>query len=108
VEFQRELEAGKRVVVGVNRYVEKGAPKVEVLRIDEKVRAGRIRRIESIKKKRDAGRARAALARLDSEARGKENLMEPVLEAVRASVTLGEICHALRKLFGTHDASRPA
>jgi methylmalonyl-CoA mutase N-terminal domain/subunit len=108
VEFQRELEAGKRVVVGVNRYVEKGAPKVEVLRIDEKVRAGRIRRIESIKKKRDAGRARAALARLDSEARGKENLMEAVLEAVRASVTLGEICHALRKVFGTHDASRPA
>ncbi|HTF57139.1 MAG TPA: methylmalonyl-CoA mutase family protein [Planctomycetota bacterium] len=108
VEFQRELEAGRRVVVGVNRYVEKDAPKVEVLRIDEKVRAGRIRRLETIRKKRDAGRARAALARLETEARGKENLMEAVLESVRASVTLGEICHALRKVFGTYDASRTA
>jgi methylmalonyl-CoA mutase N-terminal domain/subunit len=110
VEHQRQLESGKRVIVGVNRYVEKdpGARKVEMLRIDEKTRGSRTRRVEAAKKKRDAGRASAALARLDAQARGKENLMEAVRECVRSSVTLGEICHALRKVFGTYDAARGA
>ncbi|HKS17175.1 MAG TPA: methylmalonyl-CoA mutase family protein [Planctomycetota bacterium] len=110
VAHQRALEAEKRIVVGVNRYVEKenGALKVKLLRINEKVRAARIRRVEAAKKKRDAGKARAALARLASDAAGSTNLMDGVLEAVRASVTLGEISHAIRGVFGIYDQSRPA
>ena len=105
---QRALEAGGKVIVGVNRFVEKenGVAKIRILRINEKVRAARIRRVEAAKKKRDRGRAKAALDRLASDAKGTGNLMDPVLEAVRASVTLGEICHALRGEFGVHDAAR--
>jgi methylmalonyl-CoA mutase N-terminal domain/subunit len=109
IAHQRALEAGGKVVVGVNRYVEKenGALKVKLLKINEKVRAARIKRIAAAKKKRDAGRAKAAVDRLVSDAKGnKANLMDPVLEAVRASVTLGEICHALRGEFGVFDAAR--
>jgi methylmalonyl-CoA mutase N-terminal domain/subunit len=110
VAHQRALEAEKKIVVGVNRFVEKenGAAKVKLLRIDEKVRAGRIRRVEAAKKKRDAGRAKAAVERLKADAAGNTNLMDPVLEAVRASVTLGEICAALRGVFGIYDAARPS
>jgi methylmalonyl-CoA mutase N-terminal domain/subunit len=105
---QRELEAGRKVVVGVNRFVEKenGAVRVKLLRIHEKIRAARIRRVEAARKKRDAGRAREALERLKSGAQGSDNLMEGVLEAVRSSVTLGEISHALRGVFGTYDKAR--
>jgi methylmalonyl-CoA mutase N-terminal domain/subunit len=105
---QRELEAGRKVVVGVNRFVEKenGAIRVKLLRVSEKIRAARIRRVEAAKKKRDAGRAREALERLKSGAQGSDNLMEGVLEGVRSSVTLGEISHALRGVFGTYDKAR--
>ena len=105
---QRALEAEQRVVVGVNRFVEKGngAARVKLLRVNEKVRAARIKRLEAAKKKRDAGRAKAALDRLAADAAGSANLMEPVIEAVRASVTLGEISHALRAVFGVFDTRR--
>ncbi|HZL73512.1 MAG TPA: methylmalonyl-CoA mutase family protein, partial [Planctomycetota bacterium] len=105
---QRALEAGQKVIVGVNRFVEKenGAGKVKLLRINEKVRAARVRRVEAAKKKRDPGQAKAALGRLAADAKGTGNLMDSVLEAVRASVTLGEICHALRGEFGVFDAAR--
>ena len=108
VAHQRALEAGKKIVVGVNRYVEKenGAVKVKLLRINEKVRTARIRRVEAAKKKRDAGRARAALDRLKTDAADSTNLMDGVLEAVRSSVTLGEISHALRGVFGIYDQTR--
>ena len=110
VDHQRQLESGKRVIVGVNRYVEKseGAPKVEVLRIDEKTRAARRRKVDAIRRRRDAGRAKAALDRLSSDSRGQVNLMDAVLGCVRASVTLGEICHALRAVHGSYDAARGA
>ncbi|HEU4339845.1 MAG TPA: methylmalonyl-CoA mutase family protein, partial [Planctomycetota bacterium] len=110
IKHQRALEAGEKVVVGVNRFVERenGAAKVKLLRINEKVRAARIRRVELAKKKRDAGKAKAAVARLVADAKGTANVMDSVLEAVRASVTLGEICHALRGEFGIFDATRPS
>jgi len=103
---QRAVEEGRAVVVGVNRYVEPGERRaVDLLRVDERIQDERAARIDEIRRRRDAGRAQAALDRLAGDARGTANLFPAVLEGVRAHATLAEICRALRAVFGTHDPS---
>ncbi|MBI4566550.1 MAG: methylmalonyl-CoA mutase [Planctomycetes bacterium] len=108
VTHQRELESGRRVVVGVNKYVQKEGEgrNLETLRVDEKVRETRMRRLDAIRRRRDRVRAEEARTRLVQDARGSANLMDATLEGVRAGITLGEICHALRGVFGVYDAKR--
>jgi len=106
VAAQRAIEEERAIVVGVNRHVEDEGPRrVEILRVDATVQEDRARAVADIRRKRDAGRAAAALDRLAADARGTANLFPAVLDAVRAHVTLGEISHALRAVFGTHDPS---
>ncbi len=108
VAHQKALEEGREVVVGVNRHVEEdeGRPRVKLLKVDEKVRDRRRRRLAKLVKGRDARKAADALDRLAGTAREGGNVMEPVLDCVRAEVTLGEISHALRRVHGTHDVRR--
>jgi methylmalonyl-CoA mutase N-terminal domain/subunit len=98
---QRAVEREERIVVGVNRHQESGPPlRMELLKVDEKISWARRLQVEQVKHRRDEGRARDAIARIDPKA----NVVPPVLEAVKAGATLGEICHALRRTLGTHDA----
>ncbi len=100
-EHQRAVEREERIVVGVNRYEETGsAPRVDLLKVDETIERARKLQVEKAKKRRDAGRAAAAIACIEEE---KGNLVPAVLEAVKAGVTLGEISHALRRIHGTYD-----
>ena len=62
-------------------------------------------RLEELRRRRDGDRARRALDRIEATARGRDNLLPPILEAVNASVTLGEICDVLRRVFGVHQPS---
>ncbi len=98
--MQRELEAGRRVVVGVNKYVTEEPPLEGLLRVDPRVGQRQRRRLRELRARRDGDRVRRLLGRIEEAARGTENLMPPFIEAVEAHATLGEICDVLRGVWG--------
>ena len=98
--YQSEVEAGQRVVVGVNRYVLDDEPPVEILRVDPALEQKQIDRVQALRARRDTAAVEAALTRLKAAAAGDENLMGPILDATRAYVTMGEMCDALRDVWG--------
>jgi len=100
--YQREIEKGERVVVGVNRFqVEEESPK-DLLRVDPSVRVSQMERLKRLKSERDSRRAKDIVSGLKKAAQGNDNLMPVILDAVRAYATLGEICDALRDVFGEY------
>ncbi len=98
--YQSEVEAGQRVVVGVNRYVLDDEPPVEILRVDPSLEQKQIDRVQALRARRDAAAVESALTHLRTAAAGDENLMGPILEGTRAYVTMGEMCDALRDVWG--------
>jgi methylmalonyl-CoA mutase N-terminal domain/subunit len=100
--FQQALERKEKIVVGVNDFVQEGEPALETLYIDEAASKTQLDRLEKLRTTRDAGRVSAALERLRVTAATPENLMPPILEAVRAYATLGEMCDALRGAWGEY------
>jgi methylmalonyl-CoA mutase N-terminal domain/subunit len=99
--WQRAVESGEQVIVGVNRFeIDEDAP--EVFRPDAGARASVLADLAAVKKKRDAAAVEAALAAVDRAARGKENLMPPILAAVERYATLGEVCQVLERVFGRY------
>jgi methylmalonyl-CoA mutase N-terminal domain/subunit len=104
--FERQVEKGERVVVGVNRYVEDDAEEVELHRLDPEAERRQVERTGTVRAERDAAAAAAALARVREVARGDENLLPAMRDALAAYCTVGEICNALRDEFGTYDAHR--
>jgi methylmalonyl-CoA mutase, N-terminal domain len=100
--YQSEVERGQRVVVGVNRYEVEEEQPVEILRIDPALEQKQVERVKAVRERRDAAAAEAAVARLkDDAAHVGRNLMEPIMAASRAYVTMGEMCDALREVWGT-------
>jgi methylmalonyl-CoA mutase N-terminal domain/subunit len=100
--YQSEVERGERVVVGVNRYEMDEEQPLEILRIDPALERKQIERVQAVRERRDAAAAEAALARLKEDAAHEDrNLMEPIMAASRAYVTMGEMCDALREVWGT-------
>jgi methylmalonyl-CoA mutase N-terminal domain/subunit len=104
--FQRQVEAGERVVVGVNEFVEESDERVELLRIDPAVERRQLERTARVRAERNAEAAAAALAEVREVARGEANLLPPMREALRARCTVGEICETLREEWGMYDALR--
>jgi methylmalonyl-CoA mutase, N-terminal domain len=99
--YQSEVEQKQRIVVGVNRYEVAEEQPVEVLKIDPAVERKQIARVQSVRARRDSGAVESALARLkDHAAREDSNLMPPIIEAARVYVTMGEMCDALREVWG--------
>src|SRR5438309_4847412 len=99
--YQMELERGERTVVGVNAYTEEGE-KIPVAKTNPKLAADRGRALDGFRKSRDRKAVARSLGRPEDIARGNENTMPAVLEAVRAKSTLGEISDVLRSAFGTY------
>jgi methylmalonyl-CoA mutase N-terminal domain/subunit len=99
---QRRIEAGEQVVVGVNRYVDAPAPSPPLQHIDPAAEAAQGERLARLRAERDAVACMAALERLETAARGTANLMPPIIEAVGAQATLGEIADRLRLAWGEH------
>jgi methylmalonyl-CoA mutase, N-terminal domain len=104
--FSQEVESGERVIVGVNRYEEAEPEAIELQRIDPEAERRQLARTARVRSERDAAAAQAALGRVAEAARGEENLLPPLREALRARCTVGEICNALREEFGMYDAQR--
>ncbi len=102
-DFQRKVDSGERTIVGVNKYVSDDGDPIPTLKIDHAPEKGQIELIREVRRKRDAGKAEAALAAIRDAARDdKANLMLPILDAVKVDVTLGEICQVFRDVFGEH------
>jgi methylmalonyl-CoA mutase N-terminal domain/subunit len=99
--YQCEVEAGERVIVGVNRFQSEEQP-IELLQIDDSAGRAQEEKLAALRKRRDQGKVRQALDDLRRAAEGTENTMPYLLNAVRAYATLGEICDALRAVFGTY------
>jgi methylmalonyl-CoA mutase N-terminal domain/subunit len=100
--YQAEVEAGERVVVGVNRYELESEPELEILKIDPALERKQIERVQALRGRRDSRAVEAALARLKEDAaRDDRNLMHPIVDAARAYVTMGEMCDVFREVWGT-------
>jgi len=100
--WQREVESGARVIVGVNRYEEGDEPPPPPFRPDPAVERERAAFLAAWRAERDGSHVRAALARLEHGARGSENLVPLILNALKARGTLGEVCDTLRGVFGVY------
>jgi methylmalonyl-CoA mutase N-terminal domain/subunit len=100
--YQREIEKDERIVVGVNKFqVEEESPK-DLLRVDPAVRLSQIEKLKRLKSERDNASVKDILSKLRKAAEGKDNLMPIIVDAVKAYGTLGEICDALRDVFGEY------
>ena len=101
--FQREVESGQRVIVGVNRFQEQHEPPPgDILRIDPEVERQQVARLRALRARRPEAPWRAALQALRDAARGSDNLMPPIIAAVEAWATVGEVAGVLREVFGEH------
>jgi methylmalonyl-CoA mutase N-terminal domain/subunit len=99
--YQREVESEERVIVGVNRFQSDDQP-IELLQIDETAGKHQCAKLAALRKRRDQTRVQKALDSLKRAAEGTENTMPFILDAVRSYATLGEICDALRGVFGSY------
>ncbi|MEN6414317.1 MAG: methylmalonyl-CoA mutase family protein [Veillonellales bacterium] len=102
--WQMEVEKGDRVIVGVNKFQVEEKPVEGLLRVDASVGELQKKKLADLRAKRNNNAVQAALAKLESAAKGEDNLMPFILSAVREYATLGEICGVLRKVFGEYQA----
>jgi methylmalonyl-CoA mutase N-terminal domain/subunit len=99
--YQSEVEAKQRIIVGVNRYVLEDEQQPELHRVDPALETQQVARVRELKARRDSQAVETALARLkETAAHEDHNLMGPIIDASRANVTMGEMCDALRQIWG--------
>jgi methylmalonyl-CoA mutase N-terminal domain/subunit len=103
--YQQELNERRRIVVGVNDYVQEGEEPTPILKIDPALERKQTDRLAATKAGRDSGAVERALAELRSAAAGEGNLMPPIIEAARVQATEGEMIAAMQEVFGTYTES---
>ncbi len=103
--YQLETESQTRIVVGVNEFVTEEPPPRDLFQLDPHLAEALGERLGRLRRTRDLDAAQRALETVDRAARGRDNLLPPILDAVRAHATLGEICDTLRRVFGVHQPS---
>ncbi|MEU1482183.1 methylmalonyl-CoA mutase family protein, partial [Streptomyces sp. NPDC005760] len=101
----RETDSGERVVVGVNRYRLDEEEPYEPLRVDPAIEAQQAERLATLRAERGRRAVDAALTALKKAAEGEDNVLCPMKDALRARATLGEVCNALREVWGTYTPS---
>ncbi|PYS91598.1 MAG: methylmalonyl-CoA mutase [Acidobacteria bacterium] len=101
-EYQRAVETEDAIVVGVNKFQQTELKTIPILSIDEQLERDQIARVRAVREKRNADRAEAGLNSLREAANGSENLLPRILECVEAEVTVGEISHCLRTIWGEY------
>ena len=99
---QQAIDSGEAIVVGVNRFEDAGPPAADVFRIDPDMERRQVERVRGVRASRSEHEWRAALDAIEAAARGTENLVPPIVAAVEARATLGEIADTMRKVFGEH------
>ena len=101
-QYQVALEKGEKRIVGVNCHEESVTHDLEILRVSHEVEVEQVRELAGRRESRDSAAAKAAVERMVEVSRTDENMIEAMLEAVRAEATLGEICDALRAEWGEY------
>ncbi|OLC82878.1 MAG: methylmalonyl-CoA mutase [Acidobacteria bacterium 13_1_40CM_4_65_8] len=101
--FQQAVERREKVIVGVNDFVQEDEPPIEILYIDESAAEKQLAKLERLRTSRDTDAVKRSLDRLRAAARTTDNLMPPILDAVRAYATVGEMCDALRDVWGEYE-----
>ncbi|HWJ54452.1 MAG TPA: methylmalonyl-CoA mutase family protein, partial [Propionibacteriaceae bacterium] len=104
-QIAREVDRGERVVVGVNRYVMETEDPYEPLRADPTIEATQCERLARLRAERDGAAVTAALERLRDAARGTANVLVPLKQALALRATVGEVCNALREVWGVYEPS---
>jgi methylmalonyl-CoA mutase N-terminal domain/subunit len=104
-EYQRAVDTGEQVVVGVNRFQAEEERSIPTMQVDAEIERTQVARLKALRARRDAAKAEAALVEVERRARSSENLMPAILLAVEAFVTVGEISDALRRAFGEYHES---
>ncbi|MFZ5816261.1 MAG: acyl-CoA mutase large subunit family protein [Bacillota bacterium] len=104
-QYQRQVESGQRVIVGMNRFQVQEEPPRNLLKVDLSVQESQVKKIAAVKAQRDQAAVDRALADLRIAAQGSANLMVPILSAVKAYATLQEICDVMRSVFGEYQPS---
>jgi methylmalonyl-CoA mutase, N-terminal domain len=105
-EWQQQVETGEREIVGVNRYLEGDAAKVELYRSDPEAERRQLERTARVRAERNAEEAARSLEAVRVTALAEANLLPPMREALSARCTVGEICETLRAEWGMYDAGR--
>ena len=102
--FQQAVERKEKTIVGVNAYVQEDEPPIEILYIDESAGDKQLSKLDRLKRTRNVDQVNRSLERLRAAARTTgENVMPPILDAVRAYATIGEMCDALREVWGEYE-----
>jgi methylmalonyl-CoA mutase N-terminal domain/subunit len=101
-DYSRACERNEKIIVGVNEFYADDAQNLETLYIDENIETEQIARVKELRKTRDTGAVNRALDRIRDAARGTDNMVYPIFEAVKVYTTLGEICDAMREVFGEY------
>jgi methylmalonyl-CoA mutase N-terminal domain/subunit len=100
---QKAVDRGDAVVVGVNRFVTEEKGRIEVFQVDPALEVQQVARVRELRARRDGSRWSAAIAAIQSAARGSDNLVPPIVAAVEAGATVGEIADAMRQVFGEYE-----
>lgn len=101
-EYQLQIERKERIIVGLNQFTTKEQEPVPVGKVDPRLEEEQVARLKAMRNKRDASKHADALQRLENAAKGTDNVMPPILDAVKAYATVGEIADVLRDVFGEH------
>ena len=100
--YQQQVDRGEKIIVGVNKYISGPEPEIPILRIDPKVEREQIENLNRIRRERDNEAVKKALEKLKEKALSNDNLMPYILDAVKTYASIGEICDALREVFGEY------
>lgn len=100
--YQREIEKNRAIIVGVNDFVNDGDIEPDLLRVDPAIEASAHERLQTLRQTRDNEKASSLRQQLETAAKGSDNLMPLIIECVDNDVTLGEVCHSLRAVFGEY------
>ncbi len=100
--YQRAIETGDAVIVGLNRFQIEEETDIPILRVDPAIEQAQVERVRALRERRDAEAAEVALVQLEEAARGTENLLPRILACVESDVTVGEISHRLRRVWGEY------
>ena len=104
-EYQKGIESGERIVVGVNRHATDDAERLPTLRIDPEIERTQVERLQNLRARRDTAKVQAALREIEETANSQHNLMPAILDAVKVYATVGEISGTLRNVFGEYQES---
>ncbi len=100
--YQRAIETNESIIVGLNRFQIEEETDIPILRVDPKIEQAQVERVRALRERRDGEAAEASLVLLEEAARGTENLLPRILACVESDVTVGEISHRLRRVWGEY------